>query len=57
MAGLAGWDKSVVGKSTRVKTKRSLGLGPLITPIAFDRIPDDSDDEQATTPRRPYHET
>jgi hypothetical protein len=32
---LASWDQSIVGKSTRIKAKRSLGLGPPITPIAF----------------------
>jgi hypothetical protein len=50
-ARLAGWDQSIVGRSRRVKAKRSLGLGPPITPIATDRIPGDSDDERATTPR------
>jgi len=39
---------SIVNKSTS-QTKRSLGPGSHITSIAFDRIPDGSDNEQATT--------
>ena len=41
LVGLAGLDQSIVVKSTCVKTKRSLGLGPPITRIVFDGIPDD----------------
>jgi len=55
LAGIVGWDQSIVDKSTHIKSKRS--LGPHITLIAFDGIPDDCDDKQATTSRRHYRET
>ena len=40
----------MVGKTARIKIKRSLELGSPIMSISFDGIPDDSDDKQATTP-------
>ena len=55
-ARLAGWGQRIVRKS-RPDAKQSLVMHLSITPIAFDRIPDDGDNKQATTPRRLYYET
>ena len=57
LAGLVGRGQSIVGKSSCIKTKRSLGLGPPIIRTAFDGTPQDSDDNEATTSRRLYRES